>query len=177
MNPLLECVSWLAMNRVKRLMTFVERNRRSRRAISTIMANLMMLIIVVTLCSMLFIWAISSFGGYESGAGSWFSSQSIANQERPSVENVFFGYGSTNCSGSSYCVTIYVRNVGTIPFTISSIYLNSTLYTQSSAADLVGQVQTFRLSPLVGQSLVKGDTQTITVATLKGTVITTTWVS
>jgi len=176
MNPLIECVCWLRMSRMKRLSAFVERNRRSRRAISTIMANLMMLIIVVTLCSMLFIWAISSFGGYEAGAGSWFSSQSIANQERPSVESVFFGYGSTNCSGSSYCITLYIRNVGTIPITISSIYVNSTLYTQSSPAILVSQVQSFSF-PLIGQSLVKGDTQTITVATLKGTVLTTTWVS
>jgi hypothetical protein len=158
------------------LMAFAEQKRKSRRAISTIMANLMMLIIVVTLCSMLFIWAISSFSGYENGAGSWFSSQSIANQERPSVESVFFGYGSTNCSGSSYCVTIYIRNVGTIPFTISSIYINSTLYTQSSPAVLVSQVQSFAF-PLIGQSLVKGDTQTVTIATLHGTVITTTWVS
>jgi hypothetical protein len=141
------------------------------------MANLMMLIIVVTLCSLLFVWAISSFGGYQAGAGQWFSSQSIANQERPSVESVFFGYGSSNCSGSAYCVTLYIRNVGTIPFTISSIYLNSTLYQQSSPAVPVSQVQQLQLNPLIGQSLVKGDTQTITVATLKGTVVTTTWVS
>jgi hypothetical protein len=164
------------MNPLIRLMAFTERNRRSRRAISTIIANLMMLIIVVTLCSMLFIWAISSFGGYQAGAGSWFSSQSIANQERPSVESVFFGYGSSNCSGSSYCVTLYIRNVGTIPFTISSVYINSTLYTQSSSAVLVSQVQSLAF-PLIGQSLGHGDTQTITVATLKGTVVTTTWVS
>jgi hypothetical protein len=159
-----------------RMMTLAGKSRRSRRGISTIMANLMMLIIVVTLCSMLFIWAISSFGGYTSGAGSWFSSQSIANQERPSVESVFFGYGSSHCSGSSYCVSIYVRNVGTIPFTISSIYINSTLYTQSVSPTPVSQVQQFQFS-LVGQSLVSGDTQTITVATLRGTVITATWVS
>jgi hypothetical protein len=168
------------MNRLRRLMAFAERRRRSRRAISTIMANLMMLIIVVTLCSLLFVWAISSFGGYQAGAGQWFSSQSIANQERPSVESVFFGESSSSCAapgpGGSYCATIYIRNVGTIPFTISSIYINSTLYTQSSSAVPVSQVQSFAF-PLVGQSLVKGDTQTITVATLKGTVVTTTWVS
>jgi hypothetical protein len=176
-EPVIRMCFLAQMNRLRRLMAFAERNRRSRRAISTIMANLMMLIIVVTLCSLLFVWAISSFGGYQAGAGQWFSSQSIANQERPSVESVFFGYGSSNCSGSSYCVSIYIRNVGTIPFTISSIYLNSTLY-QFSITVPVGAPQLFTLNPLVGgQSLAHGDTQTITVATLKGTVVTTTWVS
>jgi hypothetical protein len=177
------------MNRVRRLMALVERNRRSRRAISTIMANLMMLIIVVTLCSLLFVWAISSFGGYQSGAGSWFSSQSIANQERPSVDSVFFGESSSSCAppagpGGSYCATIYIRNVGTIPFTISTIYINSTPYIicpnsgTACTQSLVSQVLPFQVDlSTTLQTLVKGDTQTITVATLHGTVITTTWVS
>lgn len=148
---------------------------RSRRAISTIMANLTMLIIVVSLASMLFIWAISSFGAYQGGAGYWFSSRSIANQERPSVENVFFA-SSPNClGGQAYCVTIYVRNVGTIPFTISSIYVNSTVYNFATSI-LVSQVQPFSFSLTGGQSWVKGDVQTITIGTQRGTVIQTTWV-
>jgi hypothetical protein len=163
---------------VRRLMAFVDRNRKSRRAISTIMANLMMLIIVVTLCSMLFIWATSSLGGYQNGAASWFSSRSIANQERPSVETVYFSYAPTSgpCAGYSYCATIYIRNVGTIPFIVSSIYINSTLYTQSSSTTLISQVSSYTF-PLIGQSLVHGDVQTVTVATQRGTVVATTWVS
>lgn len=148
--------------------------RGSRRAISTIMANLTMLIIVVALASMLFIWAISSFGAYQGGAGYWFSSRSIANQERPTVENVFFA-NSPNCSGQAYCVTIYVRNVGTIPVTISSIYINSTVYSFSQTI-LVSQVQTFSFFLTGGQSWIKGDVQTVTIATQRGTVIQTTWV-
>jgi hypothetical protein len=147
----------------------------SRRGISTIMANLTMLIIVVALASMLFIWAISSFGAYQGGAGYWFSSRSIANQERPSVENVFFAKGSSNCGGASYCMTLYVRNVGTIPFTISSIYLNSSVYNIVLSPVLVSQVQTIQFN-LVSQSWIKGDVQTITIATQRGTVIQTTWV-
>ena len=149
--------------------------RGSRRAISTIMANLTMLIIVVSLASILFIWAISSFGAYTGGAGYWFSSRSIANQERPSVENVFFG-SSPNCpGGQAYCITIYVRNVGTTPFIISSIYVNSSIYNPTASTVLVNQVQQFQF-PLVGQSWIKGDLQTITVATQRGTVIQTQWV-
>src|SRR5215471_17509284 len=113
------------MNMVKWAKAKVNRNRRSRRAISTIMANLTMLIIVVFLSAMLFVWAVSSFGVYQGGAGYWFSSRSLANQERLSVENVYFTGSSNNV------VKIYVRNVGTIPFTVSAIYLNGTILAQN----------------------------------------------
>ncbi len=142
------------------------KNRRSRRAISTIMANLTMLVIVITLASLLFVWATSSFGAYTGGAGYWFSTRSIANQERPSVENVYF---------SSTGLTVYVRNVGTIPFTISSVYLNGTHYNTNSSV-LVSQVSPIPIL-MSGQSWVHGDLQTVRIATFRGTLVSTTWVS
>src|SRR5437899_10710842 len=90
------------MSLVKWAKSRIEKNRRSRRGISTIMANLTMLVIVVSLSSLLFVWAISSFGAYQGGAGYWFSSRIIANQERESVENVYFG---------KITITIYDMNV------------------------------------------------------------------
>jgi len=150
------------------------RQHRSRKAISTIMANLTMLVIVVSLSSLLFVWSISSFGAYTGGAGYWFSSRSIANQERPTVESVYFSKtGSTN-----NVVTIYVRNVGAVPITVASVYLNSTLYNIPQSPPLtvgVSQVQQVQLI-LSGQLWVKGDLQTITIATLRGTTTQTTWV-
>src|SRR5438132_7784421 len=102
----------------------VKRVRRSRKGISTIMANLMMLVIVVSLSGLLFVWATSSFGAYTGGAGYWFTSRSIANQERVSVEAVYFGStGSVN-----NLVTLYVRTVGTTPFSIASVYVHAPLY-------------------------------------------------
>ncbi len=178
------------MSLVKWARKTVDRNRRSRKAISTIMANLTMLIIVVSLSSLLFIWAISSFGAYQGGAGYWFSSRSVANQERMSVEGAYF-YQS---SGLNYAL-IYVRNVGTIPFTIVSVYINATLY-NSPATFPALQVNVSQVAPICpstatayacgvnggilrfGQSAPgSGDTQTVTIATQRGTVITTTWVS
>src|SRR5437879_8632198 len=117
-------------------------HRMSRKAISTIMANLTMLVIVVSLSSLLFVWSISSFGAYTGGAGYWFSSRSIANQERPSVEGVFFSKtGSTN-----NVVTVFVRNVGAVPFTVASVYLNSTLYNIVLPQVGVSQVQQVQLT-------------------------------
>jgi hypothetical protein len=132
------------------------------------MANLTMLVIVVSLSSLLFVWAISSFGAYQGGAGYWFSSRSIANQERLSVENVYFG---------SSVINIYVRNVGTIPFTVGSLYLNGT---QTSVSRMINvtQVYGFQLaSTFAGSAPAHGAVQKITVATTRGTVVTTTWVS
>jgi hypothetical protein len=133
-----------------------------------------MLIIVVFLSTLLFTWSIASFGAYQTGAGYWFSSRSVANQERPSVENVFFYQ-----SGPSYFAKIYVRNVGTIQFTLDSVYVNSTRY--NIAQQTVGVSQVALLVGLNGLQLNgpygKGDLQKITLATLRGTTITTTWVA
>ncbi len=170
----------------------VDRNRRSRKAISTIMANLTMLIIVVSLSSLLFIWAVSSFGAYQGGAGYWFSSRSVANQERMSIEGAYF-YAPTG-GGSNYAL-IYVRNVGTIPFTIVSVYINSTLYNSPNTFPAL-QVNVSQVAPICPSTngicgpsggginmhftqptVGHGDTQTVTIATQRGTVLTTTWVS
>src|SRR5881628_3424764 len=138
------------------------RNHRSRKAISTIMANLTMLVIVVSLSSLLFVWSISSFGAYTGGAGYWFSSRSLANQERLSVESAFFtATGSTN-----NIATIYVRNVGAVQFTVASVYINSTLYNIASSSVGVSQVQKIQIT-LSGQTWASGDIQTVIVATLR----------
>jgi hypothetical protein len=140
------------------------------------MANLTMLVIVVSLASLLFIWAISSFGAYQGGAGYWFSSRSVANQERLSVENVFF---TGSCSTCNNIIKIYVRNVGTIPVTIASVYVNASLYQVTAQTIGVGNVTAVPPSglSLVGQAWAHGDIQKITIATNRGTVVTTTWVS
>ncbi len=88
-----------------------------------------MLIIVVFLSAMLFVWAISSFGVYQGGAGYWFSSKSLANQERVSIENVNFV-----TVGASHYVKIYVRNVGAVPFTVGGVYVNGSLLPSISPA-------------------------------------------
>ncbi len=132
------------------------------------MANLTMLVIVVSLSSLLFVWAISSFGAYQGGAGYWFSSRSIANQERLSVENVYFGPSLIN---------IYVRNVGTIPFTVASLYLNGS---QTSVSRMINVTQVYGFAipnTLAGSAPAHGDIQKVTVATSRGTVVATTWVS
>ena len=154
----------------------IDRNRRSRKGISTIMANLTMLIIVVVLSSILFVWAVSSFGAYQGGAGYWFSSRSIANQERMSIEGVYF----YTQAPSNYAL-VYVRNVGTIPITVASVYVNQTLYVINPGLVITVNNVTAINGPLglcmncVSQPLNHGS-YTVTVATTRGTVVTTTTV-
>ena len=155
----------------------INRNRRSRRAISVIMANLTMLVIVVSLSAMLFIWATTSFSIYQGGAGYFFASRGLANQERPVVEATFF-----SGSPSNNIVTIYVRNVGAIPFNVASVYINGTLYQQCSSscppATLVSvnQVGSFTITLTSPQKWGTGNLQSVEIATLRGTTQTTTWV-
>ncbi len=173
------------MNLVKWAKSRVGSNRRSRRGISVIMANLTMLIIVVFLSALLFTWAITSFGLYQGGASFFFSSKSLANQERISIENANF---VTTC-GSSTChyLKVFVRNVGAIPFTIGGVYLNSSLLPSLSPTLSINVTQVCLLSPgcssgatgylLSSPYPVPGDIQTIKVATLRGTIATSTWVA
>ncbi len=158
-----------------------ERYRRSRKGISTIMANLMMLIIVVFLASLLFVWSISSFSSYQGGAGYWFSSRSLANQERLSIENVFFT--GTPTPSSSNQVRIYYRNVGATPVTVATAYVSSPSF---SVSQNLPQTQlnvnnvanaTLSLNLLGGYQWQSGTIYTVKLATLRGTLVTTTWVA
>jgi len=151
------------------------------------MANLTMLIIVVFLSAMLFVWAISSFGVYQGGAGYWFSSKSLANQERISIENVNF---VTSTCGSSTChfLKIYVRNVGAVPFTVGGVYLNGSLLPRFPQDLSINVTQVCLLSAgcnsaALGYTLsspnlpTHGDIQTIKVATIRGTIQTSQWIA
>ena len=169
------------MSIVKWAKKTISRNRRSRKAISTIMANLTMLIIVVFLSAMLFVWAISSFGVYQGGAGYWFSSKSLANQERVSIENVNFV-----TVGASHYVKIYVRNVGAVPFTVGGVYVNGSLLPSISPALSINVTQVCLLNSgcssggnglLLSIFPTHGDIQTIKVATIRGTLQTSQWIA
>ena len=166
------------MSMIRWVKTRTERYRRSRKGLSTILANLLMLIIVVFLSAMLFVWATASFSTYQGGAGYWFSSKSLANQERISVEYV----GFTGPSGN--IAHIYVRNVGAIPFTLASVYVNSTLLSTLNLSVNINSSCQLGTTCISGSGITMpspfpqaGKLQTVTVATLRGTTITTTWVA
>ena len=155
----------------------MKKNRRtiprfvsSRRAISTLLANLLVVTMVVSLGTMLFIWTTGVMGAYQGGAGVWFSTRSEVMKERLATEEVWF----TNAVGQDRKnITIYVRNVGTNELKIAAVYVNSTQVWAGTKTLEVGQVD--RISLTLTTPWGRGCVTYISVATLRGNVVKGYW--
>src|SRR6266487_6070671 len=132
----------------------------------------MMLVIVVSLSGLLFVWTTSSFGRLHWRGRILVLKPQHSKLGEVSVEAVYFG----STGPVNNLVTIYVRNVGTIPYTVASAYVNSTLYQVVQPPVPVNQVQSIRIS-LSGQSWSHEDLQTIRIANVRGMVASTNWAS
>lgn len=102
------------------------RRSRSKKAVSPVIANVLMVMAVFALGTILFAWATSSFGAYQGGAGLWFVNRGEALKERFVVEYVSFSIGVQSQERDN--ITILIRNVGSIDITIKAVYINSTVY-------------------------------------------------
>nr|MDO8133083.1 hypothetical protein [Candidatus Njordarchaeum guaymaensis] len=145
----------------------------SRRAISTILANVLVVIIVVSLGTTLFIWTTGVMGAYQGGAGVWFSTRSEVMKERLAIEEVWF-------TGPDHMnITIYVRNVGANEVKIGALYVNSTQVSTWNGPTVlhVGQVGKFSLTIPVPPLKPWGNecVTYISVATLRGNVVKGYW--
>jgi len=155
----------------------MKKNRRpiprfmsSRRAISTLLANLLVVTMVVSLGTMLFIWTTGVMGMYQGGAGVWFSTRSEVMKERLAIEEVWF----TNAVGQDRRnITIYVRNVGANEIKIAAVYVNSTQVWNGTKALNVGQVD--RISLTLTTPWGRGCVTYISIATLRGNVVKGYW--
>ena len=142
----------------------------SRRAISTLLANVLVVTMVVSLGTMLFIWTTGVIGAYQGGAGVWFSTRSEVMKERLAIEEVWF----TNVMGQDHKnVTIYIRNVGANELKISAVYVNSTQAWTGTKALEVGQVD--KISLTLTTSWGRGCVTYISVATLRGNIVKGYW--
>jgi len=155
----------------------MKKNRRtiprfmsSRRAISTLLANLLVVTMVVSLGTMLFIWTTGVMGAYQGGAGVWFLTRGEVMKERLAIEEVWF----TNVVGADHKnITIYIRNVGANEIKVASVYVNSTqVWTGTKALD-VGQVDKISLTLTIPWG--RGCVTYISVATLRGNVVKGYW--
>jgi len=155
----------------------MKKNRRtiprligSRRAISTLLANVLVVTMVVSLGTMLFIWTTGVMGMYQGGAGLWFSTRSEVMKERLAIEEVWF----TNVAGQDRKnITIYIRNVGANEIKIAAVYVNSTQVWTGTRSIEVGQVD--RISLTLTTSWGRGCVTYISVATLRGNVVKGYW--
>ena len=142
----------------------------SRRAISTLLANVLVVTMVVALGTTLFIWTTGVMGIYQGGAGVWFSTRSEVMKERLAIEEVWF----TNVVGADHKnITIYVRNVGANEIKIAAVYVNSTQVQTTTRTVGVGQVE--RISLTLTTPWSRGSVTYISVATLRGNVVKGYW--
>jgi len=102
------------------------RNRRINRrrmkhtlAVSTVIANMMMITITLGLAAILIAWTGSTYGLFTSGSQIFYAQRGQAMQERFTVENTFF-----NTTGTNRRLLIFVRNDGAEQVNIVAIYVN-----------------------------------------------------
>jgi hypothetical protein len=101
------------------------RKLKRKLAVSTVVANMLMILITLSLAAILVAWAGTSFGAFSGGSQLFFLQRGQALQERFVVENVFF---NATCTGTGctkpYSIMIFVRNVGLEDTSIVAIYVN-----------------------------------------------------
>ncbi len=100
---------------------------RSRRGISTVVANMMMIGITLSLGAILVAWAGQSYGAFSGGSQLFYQQRGQALQESFVIETVFF---ETNPPTRQ--IFVFVRNVGLININIVAIYVNGTSLTPVS---------------------------------------------
>ena len=103
------------------------RSRRlwSRRGISTVVANMMMIGITLSLAAILVAWSGQSYGAFSGGSQIFYQQRGQALQENFVIEEVFF-----NKTGQQ--IFVFVRNVGLININVVAIYVNGTSITPST---------------------------------------------
>ena len=102
------------------------RKFKRRLAISTLVGNMLMIAITLSLAAILVAWAGTSFGAFTGGSQIYFGQRQLALQERLVIENVLF-----NRTGTNHTLMVFVRNVGVQQIQIAAIYVNGTSYTTS----------------------------------------------
>jgi hypothetical protein len=105
------------------------RRRRLRRclAVSTVVGNMLMILITLSLAAILVAWAGTSFGAFSGGSSLFFAQRGQAIQERFVIEGVFFNATATGMPSSvNQQIFVFVRNVGPININVVAIYVNGT---------------------------------------------------
>jgi hypothetical protein len=154
----------------------------SRRGISTVVANMMMIGITLSLAAILVAWAGASYGAFSGGSQLFFQQRGQALQENFVIEEVFFEKNVTNRQ-----IFVFVRNVGLININVVAVYSNGTSLTPNTVLKVfgpcafagtplsvsigVGQVCEFTWNPTVWTS---GSIFFFVVASIRGNQVATT---
>ena len=103
----------------------LRRKLRRNLGVSTVIANLLMIMITLSLAAILVAWAGTSYGSFTGGSQVYFAQRGQAMQERFVVEFV----NASRTGSPAYAVDMFVRNVGVEQINIVAIYINGTSIT------------------------------------------------
>jgi hypothetical protein len=95
------------------------RKRRPKHtlALSNVIANLLMIMITLSLATIIVAWAGTTYGSYTGGSQLYFVQRQQAMEEQFAIENVFF-------TKSQGYIDIFVRNVGASQVSVVAIYVD-----------------------------------------------------
>lgn len=139
-----------------------------RRAISTVVANLLIMALVVSAGTSIYAWFSSSYGAYQNQVGAYLSSRSAAVQERFIIEKVWFTDADNDTLYDE--VSLYMRNVGEIQITLLDVSVGG-LEEHATSPVLPLQLDSGQVTELVVTLTVKvqkGTTVEVAVTTDKG---------
>ena len=145
-------------------------------AVSTVVANMLMISITLSLAAILVAWAGTTYGTFSGSSQLFFLQRGQALQERFVIEYVYFIKNPTSM------IQIFVRNVGVKEIQVAAIYVNSNSFTGSfmnpqspctvdnnAVTMTVGQSSSTSVCQfLVATTWASGSTVSIVVATLRG---------
>jgi len=112
---------------------------KNRSGISTVVATILMIALVMSLGTTVWVWSTTYFSDYQTNAQMLFSSRSDAVKEVFVVENVWFNSTTSTCS-------VTIRNVGLIEIEVTEIDLNGTTIWQGESRVETGSMETFDVS-------------------------------
>jgi FlaG/FlaF family flagellin (archaellin) len=92
------------------------RKLKRKLGVSTVVANMLMILITLSLAAILVAWAGTTFGAFSGGSSLFFQQRGQALQERFVIENVYF---------DKYlgAIRVFVRNVGVEETVIVALYV------------------------------------------------------
>jgi len=155
----------------------MSRPSRSKKAVSPVIANVLMVMAVFALGTILFAWATSSFGMYQGGAGVWFMNRGDALKERLVIECVDFTGAPPGPPLVKDRINVYVRNVGTIDLKVVAIYVNGTAAaaTSPSLPTSFGVGQVALITVMLSSPWRSNSVTSIMVATARGNSASGSW--
>jgi hypothetical protein len=132
------------------------RRLKRKLGVSTVVANMLMILITLSLAAILVAWAGTTFGAFSGGSSLFFQQRGQAMQERFVVENIYF-------DKPAGIIRVFVRNVGALQIYIAAAYLNGNPLSLTATSGTVTSSFTTAITSTVTTTIIATPTSTATL--------------